>query len=348
MRVTPIKIVIGAMLLTAIPVNNTFAQMAPSHSPALSSAPSGSAMAPATLSATGKVVARVNGVALTDRDLLREMFTLFPYAKQHNGFPKGMEQDIRHGAMKMIVFEELCYQEAQRRKMTVMPTRVAKAQAQIRAELKDPRNYQMFLAEEAGGSEAGLRKRVERMLLIQDLLNIEIIRKSSFSDAQLKAYYEKNIANFRQPQMVSFQTISVVPPPNSNPEVLAEARKRADDLLKQAKAATTYEKFGLLAEKSSDDDFRVNMGYRKPVPVTKLPESIAKTLTSMKAGQVSDLISIDGGYTILRLIKLDPPITRKFESVKAELKSYLQTQKQEELRIALNDKLRAKSKVEEL
>lgn len=347
MKVLPIKIVVGAMLIGAFPTATSFAQMASSHSQTLA-APAGSAMAPAVVVATGKLVARVNGVGLTDRDLLREMFTIFPYAKQHNGFPKGMEQDIRHGAMKMIVFEELCYQEAQRRKMTVTPVRVAKARAQLRAEFKDPRAYQAFLNDEGSGSEAGLRKRIERMLLIQDLLKIEIINKSVFTNLQLKAFYDKNIAAFRLPQMVSFQTISVVPPPNSNSDILAEAKKRAEGLLKQAKAADTYDKFGLLAEKSSDDDFRVNMGYRKPVPVSKLPQSIAKSLTSMKSGQVSDLISIDGGYTILRLVKLDPPTTRSFAQVKGDLKSSLEKQKEEELRVALNDRLRAKSKVEEL
>ena len=39
----------------------------------------------------GKPVARVNGTVLTDRDLLREMYAIFPYAKQHNGFPKAQE-----------------------------------------------------------------------------------------------------------------------------------------------------------------------------------------------------------------------------------------------------------------
>ena len=57
-------------------------------------------------------MARVNGAVLTDRDLLREMFTIFPYAKQHNGFPKAQEASIRQGALEMIIFEELVYQEA--------------------------------------------------------------------------------------------------------------------------------------------------------------------------------------------------------------------------------------------
>jgi len=45
-------------------------------------------MAPA-LQVSDKAVARVNGAVLTDRDLLREMYSIFPYAQQHNGFPKG-------------------------------------------------------------------------------------------------------------------------------------------------------------------------------------------------------------------------------------------------------------------
>jgi hypothetical protein len=68
-----------------------------------------------------KPVARVNGAVLTDRDLLREMFAIFPYARQHNGFPKAQEASIRQGALEMIIFEELVYQEAMRRKLTVPP-----------------------------------------------------------------------------------------------------------------------------------------------------------------------------------------------------------------------------------
>src|SRR5579859_4642717 len=70
------------------------------------------AQAPANPSA--KVVARVNGSALTDADLLREEYAIFPYARQHSGIPKDLAPQIRDGAMKMIIFEELVYQEALR------------------------------------------------------------------------------------------------------------------------------------------------------------------------------------------------------------------------------------------
>ncbi len=70
---------------------------------------------------------------------------------------------------------------------------------------------------------------------------------------------------------------------------MKEARKKADDALKQAKATKTYEEFGILAEKISDDDYRVMMGDHKQVDRAKLPPEIVKTLLAMQPGQMTDL-----------------------------------------------------------
>ena len=85
-----------------------------------------------SLQVSGNAVARVNGVALSDRDLVREMFAIFPYAKQHNGFPEKLEPQIRKGALDMIVFEELVYQEAKRRNMTISDQRLAREERDFR------------------------------------------------------------------------------------------------------------------------------------------------------------------------------------------------------------------------
>ena len=79
------------------------------------SSTSSSAAAPA-----GRPVVRVNGAILTDRDLVREMLNVFPYAKQHGGkLPKDAEPEIRKTAMRNLEFEELAYQEAKRRNLAV-------------------------------------------------------------------------------------------------------------------------------------------------------------------------------------------------------------------------------------
>ena len=57
---------------------------------------------------------------------------------------------------------------------------------------------------------------------------------------------------------------------------MKESRKRAEDALRQAKATKSYQEFGLLAEKISEDDFRVNMGDHKAVGRDKLPPQVVK------------------------------------------------------------------------
>src|ERR1035438_3083616 len=100
----------AVVLLT---ISATSAQVA-SHAPTQISAPQKTTSQP-----SGKPVARVNGAVLTDRDFQTGMFTMFPYARQHKGsVPPELEPGIRNGALKMIIFAELVYQEAQRRKMT--------------------------------------------------------------------------------------------------------------------------------------------------------------------------------------------------------------------------------------
>ena len=107
------------------------------------------------LQVSDKPVARVNGAVLTDRDLLREMYTIFPYAQQHNGFPKAQEAQIREGALEMIIFEELVYQEAVRRKLIISPEKLNRAQADFRDQFKSPDQYQQY---HAGGNAAAPNK----------------------------------------------------------------------------------------------------------------------------------------------------------------------------------------------
>src|SRR5208337_4706598 len=102
---------------------------------------------------TGKPVAKVNGTVLTDKDLLREMYAIFPYAKQHNGFPKAQEAGIRQGALEMIIFEELVYQEAERRHLTIPAARIDAGAAAYRKTFDSPDQFQSYMKTEMNGSE---------------------------------------------------------------------------------------------------------------------------------------------------------------------------------------------------
>ena len=148
--------------------------------------------------------------------------------------------------------------------------------------------------------------------------------------------------------MFSIQTISIIPPEAASPEVTKEARKRADDAWKQAKATKSYKDFGLLAEKVSDDDWHVNMGDRKAVEVDKLPPPVVKAARAMKAGEVSELIQLGPAYTLFRLNAHIAAGATPFADVKAKLMTDLQKEKTEHLRAGLDKRLRKTAKIEVL
>jgi peptidyl-prolyl cis-trans isomerase SurA len=297
----------------------------------------------------GRPVARVNGAVLTDRDLLREMYTIFPYARQHNGgFPKTMEADIRNGALKMIVFEELVYQEAERRKMAVASPRLAKAEADFRKQFHTPDQYQQFLKEECRGSRQVMRTKIRRSLLIEDLLKQEVGLKSAVTVAEAKAFYLKNPDKFRSPETFAVQTITILPPAKATAEQLKDARKRADDAIRQAKLTKNYEDFGLLAEKISEDDYRVMMGDHHAVEVSRLPAQVVEALRKMQTGQISDLIQVEQAFTIVRLNAHTPAGMKKFDEIKDVLRQSMQHNKTEAIRAGLSQRLRKNAKIEEL
>jgi len=335
------RLPICALLLAALPA--ALAQVA-SHAPTAIANTTAPQVAP--LQVSDKPVARVNGAVLTDRDLLREMYAIFPYAQQHNGFPKAQEAAIRQGALEMIIFEELVYQEAVRRKLTIPAEKLNRAEADFRKEFNSPDQYQQYMQAEMQGSEERLRQQMRRSLLIEQVLKSDVEDKSAVSLAEVKAFYEKNPARFEQPESFSFQSISVLPPLKPTAAQAAEAQKHAEDALRQAKATKSYQDFGLLAEKISEDDFRVNMGDHKVVGHDKLPPQVVKVLQAMQPGQVSGLIQIETAYTIIRLNAHNMAKKQSLEEVKANLKAELQKSKYEKLRSGLAKLLRAKAKIE--
>src|ERR1700723_1355780 len=188
------KLCICILLMTAI---SGAAQVA-SHAPsAIGAAPAAPAATPTAnplslspmLQVSDKPVVRVNGTILTDRDLLREMYAIFPYAKQHNGFPKAQEATIRQGALEMIIFEELVYQEAERRKLAIPAEKLNRAESEFRKQFNSSDQYQQYLQTEMRGSEKQLRQRMRRSLLIEQLLKTDVELRSAVTPAEIQAYY---------------------------------------------------------------------------------------------------------------------------------------------------------------
>jgi len=349
LKLTSSKLQILAICALMLAALGTAPAQVASHAPTMPKAGL-SASAPAKMqpAVSDKPVVRVNGAVLTERDLLREMYAIFPYARQHDGFPKSLEPEIRKGAFQMIVFEELVYQEAVRRKMVISEERMKRAEAEYRKQFASRQEFDQYLQVELNGSIPLLRQRIRRSLLIEALLKSEVGDKAKVPEAQVRDYYLKNPAQFEYPETFAIQTISIIPPENASAEVRSEARKRAEDAARKAKATKSYREFGLLAEKVSDDDWHVNMGDRKDVDRAALPPPVVTAALAMKPGEVSNLIQLGDRYTLFRLNAHTPAGKKKFEEVKEKLRTDMEKARYNDLRAQLNKKLQQNAKVQEL
>lgn len=333
----------GLSAILAVSSAAAVAQVA-AHAPTQAPAP----LATTALSPTGRIVARVNGRPLTDRDLVRQMIVQFPYARQHGGrIPIALQADIRRQALSQLEFDELMYQAAVRREMTIPPAKLNRAMHDFKKQFDSEAQFQTYLKQEQNGSMKELREKVRRAILIDQIFEAEVTDKARMSDAELRAFYKKNLNRFRKPESVSIQTISIGFPDNPTPAQKAEARKRAEDALRQARATKDYEGFGLLAEKISEDEWRVMMGDHKSVHRGMMPAAVEKVVFTMKPGQVSDPIEAENSFCIVRLNKHEDAHVVPFEEVRAQLKKDLESDRTAQLRSAFETKLRHDGKVEE-
>lgn len=338
------RLCILAVVLAAITVSS--AQVA-SHASA-SKMPAASAPALSAPVASLKPAARVNGAVLTDTDVLRVMYDIFPYAQQHKGFPKDLEADIRKGALEMVIFEELLYQEAKRRNLTIAPERLTRAEAGFRNQFPDKATYARYIAGEFKGDKALVREKIRRSLLIERMLKSDVAAKSVVTLAEMKANYDKNSVNYLHGETLSIQTISIIPPPNSSKEIQAESKAKIKDIARLGRAAKTKRDFGLIAEQLSDDDWRTKLGDRGTLDVKNLPPEIVKAARTMKAGQVSDPVQLERAWVVFRLNAHKAAGKTPFAEVKSKLKSDMQKQKTSETRASLNKQLRKDAKIEVL
>ena len=82
--------------------------------------------------------------------------------------------------MKMIIFEELVYQEALRQKMTVPAVKMQHAEADFRKQFATPDEFNAFLQSDFHGSRQLLQAKIRRSLLIEAFLKAEVETKARF------------------------------------------------------------------------------------------------------------------------------------------------------------------------
>ncbi len=167
----------------------------------------------------------------------------------------------------------------------------------------------------------------------------------SVTDAEAKQYYTDHPADFEQPETVHVRHILLftIDPATRAPlptNQMQAKRKQIDDLLKRAKAG---EDFATLATQYSEDPGSKDKGGELPeLPrdAQGLPPELLAAAFSLNTNQISDVVTMDLGYDIIKLLGKTPAQKVGYAKVGDKIKDYLVQQKTQKLAPAYLDNLK--------
>ena len=152
--------------------------------------------------------------------------------------------------------------------------------------------------------------------------------KINVTDADVKKFYDENPSRFEQPEQVRASHVLIgtqdqVTGAEFTEEQKKAKRKVADDIRKRAAAG---EDFAKLAKEFSDDPGSKDKGGEYTFPRGKMVAEFEAAAFSLNTNQVSDVVTTQFGYHIIKLSEKIPAKMVSLAEVSEDLKEGLKSQ----------------------
>ncbi|NRR31051.1 peptidylprolyl isomerase [Oxalobacteraceae bacterium] len=153
--------------------------------------------------------------------------------------------------------------------------------------------------EKEGTTFAGFREEIREEIIMQRLREHEVDAKIQISDAEVDNYLESEKAAAAEQYEMNLAQIMVRIPENASPEVIAQRKVRAEEVMRQLRTGADFAKMAGTYSDASDALSGGVIGWRGG---DRLPPLFAEALGKLKPGQVTPIIKSVGGFHILKLV----------------------------------------------
>ncbi len=198
----------------------------------------------------------------------------------------------------------------------------------LQALLKQAGSEEKFVRQlkSAGMSLDELKARLAEEGTAESVVTKEI--PVTITDDEVKKFYEDNPSRFEEPEMVRVSHILLATMDQATRQPLPTERREAkrkqiDDLLKRAKDGEDFAK--LAKEYSEDPGSKERDGEYNFTRGQMVPEFEAAAF-SLGVGQISEVVTTQFGYHIIKLLEKTPAKKVPFDKVSEQLKDGLRQQ----------------------
>ncbi|BCB96008.1 peptidylprolyl isomerase [Dissulfurispira thermophila] len=286
-----------------------------------------------------KVVAIVNGAAITRADLDMEINRLLPQELYHRSVTPEKQAEIEKKAIENLINAELFFMEAKRQGFKIDNAEVKKRLDAVKASYQNKKAFEDAL-KRIGMTFAVFEEKVRQGMMVEKLIEKEV--KLSLTDKDLEEYYKKNPEKFKEPEAVRLRYVYIKINP-SEPDGKKKAKERAKEAYSKIKSGTD---FAQIAQTYSNDMSRIKGGDVGFVHRGTIPQDIEKVAFALKAGQVSEILETDTGYHIIKVEEKRASRHVSFKEIKDKLKRELTESVQKERMEGLIKRLRENAKIQ--
>ncbi|HEY3884785.1 MAG TPA: peptidylprolyl isomerase, partial [Vicinamibacterales bacterium] len=213
---------------------------------------------------------------------------------------------------------------------------------ELRGQFPNEDAFQKAL-KDRGMTEASLRHDASVDLSVNKLMDTEVATMGAPTDPEIKDFYDKNPDKFKQDEQVRASHILIRVDPNADAATKKKAHAAIESLLKQARAGADFAK---LAREHSQDGSAQQGGDLNYFSRGQMVPQFDQVAFSLKPGQISDVVTTQFGYHIIKVTDHKPARTVPLEEAKPQITQFLTEQKKQQHADTFIEGLKKKSKIE--
>lgn len=275
------------------------------------------------------VAAIVNDEIITLHDVNRAAQPVVTAAEKKGSLSDAERIQIRRTTLDHLIEKKLTDQKIKELGIRVSEEEIRQAIDDVRKQNNIPTQEALVTALAGQGlSFEQYREQLQEQIEKLKLVSMEVRAKVLVGESEMRDYYTANLAKYTEDESYRARHIFFKTGEKATPDEIKRAKTTATAVLADAKGGKD---FAELAKTFSEDPAaRKDGGDLGSFKKGDMQPELEKTILSLKAGEVSELVSTPIGFHIIKLEAIVAGTTKSFESAKPEIEEILYRKKSEE------------------
>ena len=268
-----------------------------------------------------RILAKVNGDIITLTDLENRQVNVL----RQQGYVPSTETelaralaDVTPGVIWSAVDELLLVQRGRMLGYYLSDEQFEQLVGNIKSDnnFDDDEQFETALLESEGMTVSDLRRVLERQVLVNQVQQIEILRKVVLTETEAREYYDANLDEYTENATVTLREILIAAPETTagfNVVANEQARQEAETARQRVLDGDVFD---AVAISLSDSPSKANGGLIGPIDFDILSQEVQGALEELEIGEISQPIRTRAGYQVLLLVERIEPLPLPFDEVK--------------------------------